>query len=206
MALDRDLIVRTALRLLDDVGLETLSLRRLAKELDVHASALYWHFTNKQELLDEMARAIVMKAATEEVDPPADDTWQAWLAHLARAQRRAVRSHRDGVLLLIGGRPTADYQLAYLAELMDRLVRAGFSAAEAGEAFLAVSNYALGTVIAEQQRAARAATADDVRRQIQSHPGLATITRATEDADATFERGLQWLLAGMRESSPAKNL
>ena len=49
MALDRDLIVRTALRLLDDVGLEKLSLRRLAKELDAHPTALYWHFANKQE-------------------------------------------------------------------------------------------------------------------------------------------------------------
>jgi TetR/AcrR family tetracycline transcriptional repressor len=180
MALDRDLIVRTALRLLDDVGLETLSLRRLAKELDVHAS-------------------------TEEVGRPADDTWEAWLAHLARAQRRAVRSHRDGVLLLIAALPTADYQLAYLTGLIDRLVEAGFSAADAGDAFLAISNYALGTAMAEQQRENLNA-GHDLRRRLQAHAALATIARAARDEEATFERGLQWLLAGMREAHRAKNL
>ncbi|NUR85911.1 MAG: helix-turn-helix transcriptional regulator, partial [Nonomuraea sp.] len=54
MSLDRELIVRTALRLLDEVGLEKLSLRRLAKELGAHPTALYWHFSGKQELLDAM--------------------------------------------------------------------------------------------------------------------------------------------------------
>jgi TetR/AcrR family tetracycline transcriptional repressor len=42
MALECDLVVRTALRLLDEVGLEALSLRRLARELNGNASALHW--------------------------------------------------------------------------------------------------------------------------------------------------------------------
>jgi AcrR family transcriptional regulator len=55
MALDRATVVRAALRLLDEVGLHGLSLRKVASELGVQAPALYWHFKNKQELLDEMA-------------------------------------------------------------------------------------------------------------------------------------------------------
>lgn len=53
--IDRRQVVDTALRLLNEVGLDGLTLRRIAKELNVQAPALYWHFKNKQELLDEMA-------------------------------------------------------------------------------------------------------------------------------------------------------
>ncbi|MGW5823017.1 TetR family transcriptional regulator, partial [Streptomyces noursei] len=56
--IDRKLVVETALRLLNEGGLDGLTLRRIAKELDVQAPALYWHFKNKQELLDEMATEI----------------------------------------------------------------------------------------------------------------------------------------------------
>jgi len=50
--LERDLVVNTALKLLDEVGLDGLTLRKLAAELGVQAPALYWHFKNKQALLD----------------------------------------------------------------------------------------------------------------------------------------------------------
>ena len=46
-ALTREKVVRTALRLLDKVGLDGLTLRKLAAELRVQAPALYWHFKNK---------------------------------------------------------------------------------------------------------------------------------------------------------------
>src|SRR5262249_31947220 len=57
--LERDGVVRVALRLLDEWGLDGLSLRRLAAELGVKAPALYWYFESKQELLDEMADAML---------------------------------------------------------------------------------------------------------------------------------------------------
>jgi len=56
--LDPALVVLVALKLLDEVGLDGLTLRRLAAELGVQAPALYWHFANKRELLDHMAQAI----------------------------------------------------------------------------------------------------------------------------------------------------
>jgi TetR/AcrR family tetracycline transcriptional repressor len=200
MALDRDLIVRTALRLLDDAGLDTLSLRRLAKELDVHASAMYWHFTNKQELLDEMARAIVLQAIDDDIAGPESDTWEAWLAYLARAQHRAVRSHRDGVRLLLAARPTADYQVAYLTELMERLTKAGFTPAQAGDAFAAVGNYALGAAITRQQSEEVASIGEEFRHKISDNQTLSAIAEAVGSPDTTFERGLQWLITGMRHT------
>jgi len=52
--LDRKRVADTALKLLNEVGLDGLTLRAIAKELDVKAPALYWHFKDKQALLDEM--------------------------------------------------------------------------------------------------------------------------------------------------------
>ena len=195
MALDREQIVRTALRLLDELGLETLSLRRVAKELDVQASALYWHFTNKQELLDEMARAIVLDVVSDDAVPdPSGATWQDLLMQLARAQRQAVRGHRDGATLMLNARPLTDYQIGYLEWVLGRLAEAGLNPAQAGEAFTVISNYALGAAVVEQRSGGR--TVDgDLDAALAAHPSLAPLVQA--DADAVFESGLRWLLAGM---------
>jgi TetR/AcrR family tetracycline transcriptional repressor len=58
--LSRELLIETGLRLLDEVGLDGLSVRRLAAELGVRSPALYWHIKTKQELLEGMAAAIIM--------------------------------------------------------------------------------------------------------------------------------------------------
>ncbi|RJO75235.1 TetR family transcriptional regulator [Nocardia panacis] len=186
MALDRDLIVRTAFVQLDELGLEALSLRKLAKDLAVHPSALYYHFRNKQDLLDEMARALIRPAVRQQ-DPPASDAWDAWLTHLAHAQRAAMRSRRDGALLMIKARPNADYQVEYLNRLIERLVAQGFSHKDAAAAFIAVSTYTIGAAVAEQQQDALAAN---------STAGFESIAGAS--ADETFDVGLRWLLSGMR--------
>src|SRR4051794_11975959 len=107
MALDRETVLDTALRLIDEVGLDGLSLRRLAKELGVQAPALYWHFSSKKDLLDHLVAAANerLQAGGDGVPAPGQ-TWDEWLAEGLRAQRRAMLSHRDGARLAAGNRPT----------------------------------------------------------------------------------------------------
>ncbi|MBU1305574.1 MAG: TetR family transcriptional regulator, partial [Alphaproteobacteria bacterium] len=52
MAIDRDRIIDEALLLLNEVGIDKLSTRKLAERLGVAQPALYWHFKNKSALLD----------------------------------------------------------------------------------------------------------------------------------------------------------
>ena len=59
MSLTTHDIVAAGLEILDNYGLEDLSMRRLAQLLDVKASALYWHVANKQTLLAAMADEIL---------------------------------------------------------------------------------------------------------------------------------------------------
>ncbi|EMF6671854.1 TetR family transcriptional regulator, partial [Serratia marcescens] len=74
--LTRETVLRGALALLNDIGIDALSTRRLAQHLGVQSPTLYWHFKNKAELLKAMAETIMLDHR-EEV--PADMPWQDWV-------------------------------------------------------------------------------------------------------------------------------
>lgn len=59
MQLNRKKIVSTAVDILQQYGLADLTMRRLARALDVAPGALYWHFPNKQALLGGIAESIL---------------------------------------------------------------------------------------------------------------------------------------------------
>src|ERR1700760_3630975 len=58
MPVTRERIVAVALELLDEGGLDGLTLRRLADRLGIRAPTLYWHVRNKRELLDLLAAGV----------------------------------------------------------------------------------------------------------------------------------------------------
>ena len=70
----REDVAAAALAILDEYGLPDLTMRRLASNLDVQPSALYWHFDNKQTLLAHLADAIIARAV---VLQPSSDDWAA---------------------------------------------------------------------------------------------------------------------------------
>src|SRR5258706_14195091 len=93
----QELIVRAALTLLDEVGLEGLTMRRLATALKIQAPSLYWHFPNKQALLDGMADAIfgaVSLPRNLKGKNPKGKSWDERLKGVFRAIRRAFLAHR----------------------------------------------------------------------------------------------------------------
>ncbi|MBL8556056.1 MAG: TetR/AcrR family transcriptional regulator C-terminal domain-containing protein [Phenylobacterium sp.] len=171
--LDKAVIVATALRLLDDVGLDELSTRRLAAELGVKGPSLYWHFKSMGELRDHMAEALL----SAEIPPPDPDPrpgdWRDWMAEGARGIRRAAHSRRDGGRLLVGWRPTPERRARLYPANRARLEASGFGADDARLAFLAVGRYAMGWALTEQ--------ATDGR---------------TPQSDADFESGLSAMLDG----------
>ncbi len=146
----RDDVAEAALRILDDLGLPDLTMRRLASALDVQPSALYHHFPNKQTMLAEVADRIV--AARRAAVLPADASWQDAVRAEADALRDALLSYRDGAevvssTLALGlGSP----------ETLDRLARAvargGFDAETSRRAATALLHFVLGHVSHEQQR------------------------------------------------------
>src|SRR5512140_1599360 len=98
-ALDQSTVVQVALELLKKVGLDGLTTRRLAAELGVKSPALYWHFHNKQELLDAMADTLIREAG---MGPShSGETWQEWLARRARAYRKSLLAYPDSARIVV---------------------------------------------------------------------------------------------------------
>src|SRR5437764_13074576 len=93
MSLERTVVVHTALVLLNEVG---LTMRRLAERLGVQNPALYWHFKNKQELLNQIATLMLADAFSGLEPPASDQDWAEWLAIVAGRFHYVLVSYRDG--------------------------------------------------------------------------------------------------------------
>ncbi|WP_327593749.1 TetR/AcrR family transcriptional regulator [Streptomyces chartreusis] len=147
--LDRRRVADTALALLNEVGLDGLTLRAIAKELDVKAPALYWHFKDKQALLDEMATEMYRRmVAGTPLDP--GDTWQERLLKSNRGLRAALLGYRDGAKVFSGSRFTGMVHAEQMEDTLRVFTAAGFPLPHAVRATSTTYVYTLGFVTEEQ--------------------------------------------------------
>ena len=179
----RDVVV-AATALLDTYGIADLTMRRLARELDVSAGALYWHFANKQQLLGAVADRIL-----ESVDDvPAG--WRDRVAGICRRLRDALLSHTDGAELVsasfAAGQSEAMAQI--LARLTTAAADAGVAPTHAGLAARTVVYYVLGFTADEQSRLQLDAAGAEL-------PDGQSIL--SEDPSARFAFGLRLLVDGI---------
>jgi TetR/AcrR family transcriptional regulator, tetracycline repressor protein len=209
VAIDRDLVVRTALRLLDQDGLDRLSLRRLAAELQVKAPALYWHFESKRALMDHMADAILAEAVPG-LDGPADPAdWPQWLARTADVLRARLLAHPDGAQLALGANLHRASALRRFVERTTEVLHgAGFGLADASRAAATFLWFVVGRTV-EEQTLPDPAT---IQRGKLGKTGSSIIFKAMaertapDDQDVSFRFGVRILVAGMqallRETDP----
>ncbi|MGK5631341.1 TetR/AcrR family transcriptional regulator C-terminal domain-containing protein [Streptomyces sp. URMC 123] len=206
--LDRTQVVDTALRLLNDVGLDGLTLRRIASELDVQAPALYWHFKNKQELLDEMATEMLRRMLAGEGGAEPAPSWQDLILGSCRALRATLLGYRDGAKVFSGTRLTDTGHSGSQDRYFRALMAAGFSLEAAVQAHFTAYSFTIGFVIEEQsvhplpgqrdpnydigERAARIG-AD---HSIAARAGAALFT----DYESRFETGLRVVIAGIEHT------
>jgi AcrR family transcriptional regulator len=119
--LTQEAIVDAALAMLDATGLETLSMRRIARSLGTTAGALYWHVGSKDGLLDLVFDRIIGEQPVPDPDP---DRWQEQVKEVARTMRATILGHRDIVRLSIGRIPMGPNALRYADRLL-AILRAG---------------------------------------------------------------------------------
>lgn len=89
-------VVEQALGVLDESGLDALTMRRLAADLGVQPGALYHHFASKDALLAALAEEVLRRGSR----PAEVVAWDAELLLLCLGLRDAMRRHRDGALLI----------------------------------------------------------------------------------------------------------
>ncbi|QVI26016.1 TetR family transcriptional regulator [Mycolicibacterium neoaurum] len=186
MQLHKRDVVDAATALLDDFGIADLTMRRLARELNVSPGALYWHFANKQELLGAVADRILQPA----LEQPTTGTWREQLDTACRRLRDALLSHTDGAELVSAS--FAAGQSTAMAEIVTWLstaaTEAGVAAAHAELAARTVVYYVLGFTVDEQSRLQWDAAGADLP---ESQSALAG------DAGQRFGFGLTLLIDGM---------
>ncbi|WEO95720.1 TetR/AcrR family transcriptional regulator C-terminal domain-containing protein [Streptomyces sp. FXJ1.172] len=201
--LDRRRVAETALRLLDEAGLEGLTLRAIARELDVKAPALYWHFKDKQALLDEMATEMYRRMAAGSVLDP-DDSWQERLSKTGRGLRSALLGYRDGARVFSGSRFTGTEHAPALEANLRLLTQAGFSLVQAVDAARTVNAYTIGFVTEEQgvrplpgERREGYDVEERARRLADFPLAAAAGELLFDDYDRQFEEGLAVVVAGI---------
>jgi AcrR family transcriptional regulator len=141
-------VVDAATTLLDSYGIADLTMRRLARELNVSPGALYWHFANKQQLLGAVADRIL-----ESVDD-VPGGWRDRVAGICGQLRDALLSHTDGAELVSASFAAgqSEAMARTVARLIEAAADAGVDAAHAELAARTVVYYVLGFTADEQSR------------------------------------------------------
>lgn len=200
--LQREKIVQVALNLLNEVGLDGLTMRRLADHLDVQVAALYWHFKNKQELLNAMADAML---ADFDRDIPDTEDWTQRLQAIAQNFRQALLAYRDGARVFAGTYVTEENTLRSAEILCSTLYLAGYLPSSVFGAAWTIGYYIIGFTIEEQ---AFLSSVDVARRSILARalpnsefPTLSMLQPFFEnwDFDARFKYGLGLIIEGLRK-------
>ncbi|MEV4844985.1 TetR/AcrR family transcriptional regulator C-terminal domain-containing protein [Micromonospora matsumotoense] len=142
--LTRERIVAAAVALLDRHGVDGLTMRRLAERLTVTPTALYWHVTTKEDVLDLAVDEIFGEVPL----PAADADWRADVRTLASGWRAAMLRHPWAPSLI--GRPMlGPHVLARTEFLQAALVRAGFTGVHLAVVTRLVANYVIGAALTE---------------------------------------------------------
>jgi len=211
--LDQSTIIAAALEVLDDEGLDALTMRRLATRLNVTQGALYRHVTDKDNLLVLLADEISGQVPAVALHAP----WQAALSDMANAYRAVLLSHRDAARLLASIPPAGPRRLQRIESTLRLLVDAGFRDRDAAWAAYHFNNLVTEFVADEVRLASAALAAGTTRLELlalgrgqlralpqETFPILSRLADevATTDADAQFGFGLQVWLRGMEGLLP----
>jgi AcrR family transcriptional regulator len=205
--LNRERVLRAAVELADECGIDSVTMRELGRRLEVKAASLYNHITGKDDLLSGM-----VDLALSEIDVPIDGVyWKETLRRRAISAREVFARHGWAAGLIDSRDRTGPNSLAYVDRVLGVLMRAGFSPAAAANAFLVIDSHIYGF---ERQRPdtsiedgrERTEAAREVLAAIPDggyqYAARVAIEYAENpfDREAAFEFGLGLILDGLERS------
>ena len=204
----RELVLATALELIDRDGVEALSMRRLAAALGRDPMILYRHAPSKAALLDGVVETVLAQLHVD----PADPDWTGQLRAVARDYRILALAHPKVVPLIVT-RPLATPlalrprgTLRPLEHLLALLTSAGFSGSDALHIYRALFGFLNGHLLNElQELVENPDETDDLLRlglyrlPLSEFPLLRRLAHALAayDGAAELESGLDILLTGL---------
>jgi AcrR family transcriptional regulator len=205
--LNRELIVETALRVVDERGVDGLTMRALARALGADPMAVYRHVRDKDALLGLLCDAVV--ADLDPLDPAGP--WRPQIERQAR-QLRAALTARPSLAAVLAGAPVTPAALAVTQRAVELLTRNGLPVATASGGFATVFSYVLGFAVVEAALPdASAEDRSELRAGALHHlgdpeadPPHLDLALALLDSPGDFAFGLELILDGIeRRGAPA---
>ena len=210
--LSRERVLRTAIKLADERGVQELTMRKLAKELDVEAMSLYNHVAHKDDLLDGMIDLVF-----GEIEAPAEGAdWKGELRKRAVSTREALRRHPWAVGAMEGRGNHGPSNLHVHNAVLGCLRSAGFSVEMTVHAYSVQDAYIYGFAL--QQTDMSSETPEDFAAEAQrqmvdyeavlaDYPYLVEVVggyvaKAGYDYESEFLFGLDVILDGLERLLP----
>ena len=195
--LTRGLVVDAAVRLVEEHGHESLTMRRLAEDLGTAVTAIYWHVGNRDTLLDLLVDRLLTEMGSVRARGESPKQRIASLARLLRA-RLLERPHL--IALAHQRRKTAAMFQPVQAALARELAALGLRGADAALAVRAVQCHVVASVVLERT-ASRGPTEEltdpSAWPEAPDDPQLVASLAGPPDYAAVFDYGLAALLAGL---------
>jgi AcrR family transcriptional regulator len=210
--LSRERVLSAAVKLADEGGIESVTMRRLAEELGAEAMSLYYHVANKDDLLDGIADAVAMeinRAADGAGAPSGEASWKTAMRRRILAARQVLLRHPWAPGLFETRTTTSPAIIGHFDALVGLMRDGGFSHDLAHHALHALGSRALGFSQELFDPGDGAAPSDAAVAEMASQfPHLAAMLGeiAHDDPDSTlgwcddqteFEFGLDLILNGL---------
>ncbi|HWC42702.1 MAG TPA: TetR/AcrR family transcriptional regulator [Actinomycetota bacterium] len=138
-------VLQAAMALADREGVESLSMRRLARELGVEAMSLYHHVAGKQALLDGMVDLVFGEIEL----PAADGDWKEAMRRRAVSAREVLARHPWAINLMESRRTPGPANLRHHDAVIGCLRQAGFPVALTAHAYSILDAYVYGFAVQE---------------------------------------------------------
>ena len=202
--LSRDRVLRAAISIADEGGLESLSMRKLAQDLGVEAMSVYYYVANKDEILDGILNFVITEFELAEGGP----NWKAALRRSAISAHDVLMRHPWACNLMMSVKRVAPARLRYMESLLQRLREAGFSANMTHHAYHALDSHIIGSTLWEAGYSSNK-DLDEMAKKfvptaLREYPYLAEhaeqhVTRSKRKDVPEFEFGLDLILDGLEK-------
>lgn len=208
--LSRERVLDAAIRLADRGGLESLTMRRLGQELGVEGMAVYYHFANKDEVIDGIVDIVF-----SEIDLPSTDAdWKTAMRRRAISLRDVLLRHRWAIGLMESRRNAGPANLHHHDAVIGCLRAGGFSTAMTANAYSVLDAYIYGFALTKMSlpfetsdEVADVATTMLAPFPADAYPNLVAFiaehVRPGYDYGDEFESGLDLILDGLERAAGA---
>ena len=208
-------VLKAAITMADESGLDGLTMRRLARSLGSEAMSLYYYVKSRDALLDEILDAVV-----GEIGPVAGGSgWKDEIRQIAISAYEMLERHPWAAALMMSPTRVRSARMRFMESLLGRLRQAGFSAEMTDRAYHALDSHIIGSTLWETGYSSGSSGLDDYAEQFlrafsgDEFPYLAEhVTQHMEEipaaGDPTFAFGLDLILDGLErllaEATPAE--